>query len=233
VHELELLVIVDVVETFQPILYATTFTIVTDIKSVNYFTKRALWAKDSPHGKCYYNFLISQLFTLQEKINVLAKVLSQIYEKSTAKTEAEIMEDLTINKSYSALTFLLSSSFPDQYSPLSYPRFATSTATSSSSVLSFDPDYCYYKHQPNTIASILGMPDHQGPAAVCDDDGYDHEYQDARHVPIFQEEAYKVITTLGNTSLQLRLEFSVFMASYPCQPSRAAIEEVQKKIEKL
>jgi hypothetical protein len=38
-HELELLAIVDVVETFQPILYGTTFTIVTDNKPFNYLMK--------------------------------------------------------------------------------------------------------------------------------------------------------------------------------------------------
>jgi hypothetical protein len=39
VHELKLLAIVDTVKIFQPILYGTTFTIVTDNKSLSYFMK--------------------------------------------------------------------------------------------------------------------------------------------------------------------------------------------------
>jgi hypothetical protein len=41
------------------------------------------------------------------KNNILADALSQIYEEGIANTEAEILEDPTINKSFSALTFLL------------------------------------------------------------------------------------------------------------------------------
>jgi hypothetical protein len=40
VHELELLAIVDVVETFQPTIYSTTFTIVIDNKSLSNLMKQ-------------------------------------------------------------------------------------------------------------------------------------------------------------------------------------------------
>jgi hypothetical protein len=73
-------------------------------------------------------------------------MLSRIYKKRTANTEEEIREDLTINKSFSVLTFSLSSSSPDQYSPLSYPHFAISNATLFSSVFSSHPDYCHFEH---------------------------------------------------------------------------------------
>jgi hypothetical protein len=58
-------------------------------------------------------FLQSYNFTIIHNAgmnNVLADVLLQIYEQRTADTEAEIIEDLTINKLFSALTFLLSPS---------------------------------------------------------------------------------------------------------------------------
>jgi hypothetical protein len=79
------------------------------------------------------------------KNNVFANTLLQIYEKRTPDTEAEIMEDTTINKSFSTLTFLPLSSVPDQYSHLSYPYFTTSIATSSFIVLSSNPDYYHYQ----------------------------------------------------------------------------------------
>jgi hypothetical protein len=44
-HELELLAIVDAVETFQPILYGTTFTIVTHNKSLSHFMKQTTMGK--------------------------------------------------------------------------------------------------------------------------------------------------------------------------------------------
>jgi hypothetical protein len=88
------------------------------------------------------------------KHNVFADVLQRIYEGSTANTEAEIMEDPTINKSFSTLTFLLSLSFPDQYSPLLDPHFASSNVTSCSSVLSSNLDYYYHKYQPDTIPTM-------------------------------------------------------------------------------
>jgi hypothetical protein len=39
-HELKLLALMDAVETFQPILYDTTFIIVINNKSLNYFMKQ-------------------------------------------------------------------------------------------------------------------------------------------------------------------------------------------------
>jgi hypothetical protein len=105
VHELELLAIVDIVETFQPILYSTTFSIVTDNESVNYFMKQTTMGKRLTRWKM---FLQSNDFTIiytAGKNNLLADALSKIYEERTADTEAEIMEDPTINKLFSVLTF--------------------------------------------------------------------------------------------------------------------------------
>jgi hypothetical protein len=61
VHELELLAIVDVVETFRPILYGTTFPIVTDNKSLNYFMKQTTMGKRLTRWKV---FLQSQDFMI-------------------------------------------------------------------------------------------------------------------------------------------------------------------------
>jgi hypothetical protein len=65
-----------------------------------------------------YNFTI--IYT-EGKNNVLADTLSWIYGQRLANTEAEIMEDPTINKSFSVLTFLLLLSSTDQYSLFPYP----------------------------------------------------------------------------------------------------------------
>jgi hypothetical protein len=95
------------------------------------------------------------------------------------------------------------------------------------------PSYCHYKYQPETVTSISGIQDQQASSSVCNNEEYDCEYQDGRHVPIFGEEVYKVLTTLEDASLQPRYEFSVFTATYSHQPSQAAIKEVQKNIQKL
>jgi hypothetical protein len=143
------------------------------------------------------------------------------------------MEDPTINKLFSALKFLVSLPSPDQYLPLSYPCFTTSNATSSSSVLSSDPGYCNYQYQPDTITAMSGIQDYQAPSSVCDDEGYDCKHQNGQHVPIFGEEAYKIITTLEDTSLQLGSGFSDFTDPYSCQLSQAALEDAQKNLYKL
>jgi hypothetical protein len=59
VHELKLSAIVDAVEMFQPILYGTTFTIVSDNKSLNYFMKQTTMGQRLTRWKMFlqsYNF---------------------------------------------------------------------------------------------------------------------------------------------------------------------------------
>jgi hypothetical protein len=111
------------------------------------------------------------------------------------------MEDQTINRLFSVLTFLLLPTSSDQYSPLLYPDYTTSNTTSPFLILSSDPSYCYYKHQPNTITAISGIKDYKAPSSGCDNEGYDREYQNGRHFSIFGEDAYNIVTTLKNASL--------------------------------
>jgi hypothetical protein len=61
---------------------------------------------------------------------------------------------------------------------------------------------------------MLGIPDHQAPSSVCDNERYNHEHQEGKHVLIFGKEAYKVITALEDASLQFRHEFSIFTALF-------------------
>jgi hypothetical protein len=145
--------------------------------------------------------------------------------------EAEIMENPTINKSFSALKFLLSTSSLDQYTPLVYPHYTTSNTTSLSSILSSNPDYCYYKDQSNTVTTMSCIQDNQALPCVCNDESCDNEYQNARNVLIFVEEAYKIIMNLKNASLQPGYKFRIFAAPYSCQQSYRAIEVVQKNIQ--
>jgi hypothetical protein len=63
------------------------------------------------------------------------------------------------------------------------------------------------------------IQDYQAPSAVCDNEGYNCEHQNGRHVAIFGEEAYKIITALEDVSLQLRCEFIVFTGPNSCQSS--------------
>jgi hypothetical protein len=53
VHELKLLAIVDTVEMFEPMLYGTTFTIVTDNKSLSYFIKQTTMGKRLTRWKMF------------------------------------------------------------------------------------------------------------------------------------------------------------------------------------
>jgi hypothetical protein len=52
-HECELLAIVDIVKTFQSILYDTIFTIVTDNKSSSYFIKQTTIGKQLTREKMF------------------------------------------------------------------------------------------------------------------------------------------------------------------------------------
>jgi hypothetical protein len=149
-------------------------------------------------------FLQSYDFTIIHtagKNQILINKLSRIYEKRTADTEAEIMEDPTINMSFPALTFPLISSSPDKYSPISYPHFTSGNTTSSSTGLPSDPNYRYDEYQPDTIATMSGIPDSQAPSSVCDDEECDCELHGSRHILIFGEEAYKTLTPLEDTRL--------------------------------
>jgi hypothetical protein len=113
VYKLEFLAIVYAMEIFWPFSYNTTFTKVTDNKSVNYFIKQTTIGKRLTIRKIFlqsYDFTI--IHTIK-KNNILVDMLLKICEKRTANTEEEIMEDPTINKSSSALTFLLLSPSPN------------------------------------------------------------------------------------------------------------------------
>jgi hypothetical protein len=207
-------VIVDIVEMLSPILDGTTFTIVTNNISLSYFIKQTTIGERLTGWKM---FLQSYGFTMIYNIgtnNIPTIMLSRIYEKRTADTEEEIMEDPTIKKSFSALTFLLTLSSLDQYSPLLYSYFTTSNIISSYSVLTSHSGSCYYKYQHDTITTMSGIVDDQAPSCFCNNEGYNCKYQDSRHVPIFREEAYKVNTTLENASLQLEQVYRIFIAPY-------------------
>jgi hypothetical protein len=91
------------------------------------------------------------------KNNILTDARSRIYEERTVNIEAGIMEDPTINKSFSALTFQLLLSSQDLYLPLSYPHSTTSNAIFYPLVLSSDPGNYYYKYQPDTITGMSGI----------------------------------------------------------------------------
>jgi hypothetical protein len=79
---------------------------------------------------------------------------------------------------------------------------------------------------------MLDSKDHHATSSVYDNEGCDCKHHDGKHVPIFGAGAYKAFTALKDTNLQLGHEFSVFTGSYSRQPFHAAIEEVQKNIQK-
>jgi hypothetical protein len=112
VHELKLLNIVDAVEIFQPFLYGTPFTIVTNNKLHNYFMKQTTMGEILTRWKIFLQSNDFRIMYTAGKNKVLTNVLSPTYEERTADTEAEIREDPTIDKSFSALTFLLLPSSP-------------------------------------------------------------------------------------------------------------------------
>jgi hypothetical protein len=99
---------VDVVEMFQPILYGTTFTIVTDTKSLSHFRKQTSMGERLTRWKIFLQSYDFKPIHTAGKNNILGDTLSKSYEKRTDNTEAEIIEDSTIDKSFSALIFLVS-----------------------------------------------------------------------------------------------------------------------------
>jgi hypothetical protein len=72
---------------------------------------------------------------------------------------------------------------------------------------------------------MSGIKEHQAPASISDDEGYDCKYQTGRYLLVFVEEAYQIITALKDVSLQHGSEFSVFIACYCHQPLQEVLEE--------
>jgi hypothetical protein len=102
---------VDAVEMFQSILYGTTFTIVTDNKSLSYFMKQATLDKRITRWTMFLQLYNCIIIHNTGKNTVLTDTLSSIYEEWTGDTEGEIMKFPTIKESLSALTVLPSLSF--------------------------------------------------------------------------------------------------------------------------
>jgi hypothetical protein len=75
VHELKLLAIVDAVEIFQPILYGTTFTIVTDNKFLSYFMKQTTLGKTLTRWKMFLQSYDLTIIHTAGKNNLLADAL--------------------------------------------------------------------------------------------------------------------------------------------------------------
>jgi hypothetical protein len=93
VHELVLLANEDVVETFQPILYGSTFTIVTYNKLLSYFMIHTTMGERSTRWKMFQQSFDFTIIHTAGKNNILVNTLSRIYEERTANAEEEIMED--------------------------------------------------------------------------------------------------------------------------------------------
>ena len=102
VHELELLAVVDAVQSFHPQLYGTRFTVVTDNKALSYFLSQTNLPYRLTRWRMYLQSYDFDIIHIPGKDNVLADALSRVYEEREASTE--MIQVLGIPNIYEALS---------------------------------------------------------------------------------------------------------------------------------
>jgi len=81
VHELELLAIVDAVQSFHPMLYGTRFTVVTENKALSFFLSQTNLPYRQRRWRMFLQSYDFDIIHRPGKDNVLADALSRIYEE--------------------------------------------------------------------------------------------------------------------------------------------------------
>ena len=107
VHELELLAVVDEVESFHPQLYGTRFAVVTDNKALSYFLSQTNLPYRLTRWRMYLQSYDFDIIHMPGKDNVLADALSSVYQEREASTEMTLVdptEKKNIKGPHSALT---------------------------------------------------------------------------------------------------------------------------------
>ena len=107
VYELELLAIVDAVQSFHPQLYGTRFTVVSDNKELSYFLSQTNLPYRQTRWRMFLQSYDFDIIYRPGKDNVLADTLSRIYEEREAGSDMILVdstEKKAIKGSYSAMT---------------------------------------------------------------------------------------------------------------------------------
>ena len=107
VHELELLAVVDAVQSFHPQLYGTRFTVVTDNKARSYFLSQTNLPYRQTRWRMYLQSYDFDIIHKLGKDNVLADALSRVYkerETSAKMTLVDPSEKKNLKGPYSAMT---------------------------------------------------------------------------------------------------------------------------------
>jgi len=107
VHQLELLAIVDAVQSFHPMLYGTSFTVVTDNKALSFFLSQTNPPYHQTRGRMFLQSYDFDIIHQPGKDNVLADALSRIYEEREASADLILVdptEKKAIKGPYSAMT---------------------------------------------------------------------------------------------------------------------------------
>ena len=92
VHELELLAVVDAVQSFHPQLYGTRFTVVTDNKALSYFLSQTNLPYRQTRWRMYLQSYDFDIIHKPGKENVLADALSRVYEEQEASAEMTLVD---------------------------------------------------------------------------------------------------------------------------------------------
>ena len=107
VHVLELLAVVNSVQSFHPQLYGTRFTVVTDNKALSYSLSQTNLPYRQTRWRMYLQSYDFDIIHRPGKDNVLAVGLSRVYEEREASAEMTLVdpsEKKNIKGPYSAMT---------------------------------------------------------------------------------------------------------------------------------
>jgi len=92
VHELELLAIVDAVQSFHPMLYSTRFTVVMDNKALSFLLSKT----NLPNCQTRWTMILQSydfdLIHRPDKDNALAEALSRIHEEREARAHMILID---------------------------------------------------------------------------------------------------------------------------------------------
>ena len=106
-HELELLAVVDALQSFHPQLYDCRFTVVTDNNALSYFLSQTNLPYRQTRWRMYLQSYDFDILHRTGKDNVLADTLPKVYEEREASADmtlVDLTEKKIIKGPYSAMT---------------------------------------------------------------------------------------------------------------------------------
>jgi len=217
-HELELLAIVDAVQSFHPMVYGTRFTVVTDNQALSFFLSETNLPYRQTRWRMSLQCYDFDIIHRPGKDNVLADALSRIYEEREASSDMILVdptEMIAIKGHYSAMTSSVKHNLHLAHTldPITEPSFFSPTPLDPFSIL---------QHLSLWNVEDVPIPD------------LPKEKKNDHHPGPFEQELDKMATTLeeGIDAMQSN-KASIQGQSHDPTETRILIQAAQKQLAAL